>query len=479
MKKTKIIATYGPAIATPTRLSQIAAAGVNLFRVNCSYGSTADFVKAADLIRKSTVKSKYPVGLLLDIAGPKLRVDRFDGKLAIKTGQKLTLTAGRTNLKAKTIAVNHSEIIQSIKTGHNVYIDDGNLMFEAVSSGRGGVGLKALNSGTIFPGKGINLPQSNVKIPTIGDKDREDIKTAIRVKADYIAISFVRSPGDIREVRRIVDSFGGDQRIIAKLEKREAIANLDQIMQLSDGVMIARGDLGVEISFAELPKLQKRLIDLANRQHKPVIVATQMLESMRFAPRATRAEVNDVASAVFDAVDAVMLSAETATGKYPLETVKAMEQIIVATEEGFDRPMPEIEHHRLPSDIPLAIARSVSGCHSDKLARTIFAFTTSGFTAALISNLFPVQPVIALTPNTRVMTRLSLLRSVYPVLIEQPKSFEDMLTIVNNVCYKYRLANARDRVIITGGAPFGSTVPTNFMMLHEIEKRPKHVRRKK
>ncbi len=477
MKRTKIIATYGPAIAASATLSQLATSGVNLFRINCSHGTTPDFVRAANAIRAATKKATFPVGLLFDIAGPKLRLERFEGRLIIKQGQTLTLSTGRTELDKRTIAVNHPGIIASVKKGEKVYIDDGNIILETVKPGRQWVMLRAVNGGTILPGKGINLPHTNIKIPTISDKDKDDIKTAVRCKADYIALSFVRSADDIAQARRIIKSFGGDQGIIAKLEKREAIDNLEKVMECADGVMIARGDLGVELPFAELPKLQRKIIKLANCQQKPVIVATQMLESMRFSPRATRAEVNDVASAVFDMVDAVMLSAETATGKYPQETVSIMEQIIRASESDIRKPAVPIKYNVTGSQITHSIAHAVSSPENEKLVKAIFAFTTSGFTAAMISNLFPPQPVVALTPHERVMNKLTLMRSIYPVLIEQPRSFEDMLAIVGRVAGKYRLAGAGERVIITGGVPFGSTVPTNFMMIYEIGKRQKNVRR--
>jgi len=479
MKRTKIVATFGPAVASQSMLTQLAASGVNLFRINCSHGTTPDFVRAADMIRAATGKNRFAVGLLFDIAGPKLRLERFEGRLNLKAGQKLILTTGKTDLDKRTVAVNHPAIISSIKKKGKVYIDDGNLAFEAISTGRQFVTLKAENSGTLIGGKGINLPRTDIRIPTISEKDVEDIKTAVRVKADYIALSFVRSTADIVEARKILRSYGGQQKIIAKLEKREAVDNLEKIVQQADGVMIARGDLGVELPFAELPVLQKRIIKLANSHHKPVIVATQMLESMRFSQRATRAEINDVASAVFDLADAVMLSAETATGKYPLETVKTMEEIILATESCLKKPDVPIEGHLVRTDITHTIAGAVSSYETEKLAKIIFAFTTSGFTAGLISNLFPPQLVVALTPNEHVMRRLSIFRSVYAVKIEQPRSFEDMLTAVGDVSRKFNLARAGEKVIITGGAPFGSNVPTNFMMIHEIGKRKKHVRRAK
>jgi len=471
MKRTKIIATYGPAIATKAKISQLVSAGVNLFRINCSHGTTDDFVKAVNILKEGTKDTTYPIGILFDISGPKLRLGRFEGKIAISAGQTITLTDKTTNVAEKMVAVNHPAIIHSIKKSEKVYIDDGNIMFEAVSVSRQKVVLKAHNSGIILPGKGINLPESDIKLPTITSKDKEDIKTAVRVKADFIALSFVRTGDDIIEARQIIKSFGGDQQIIAKLEKKEAIANLENIILLSDGAMIARGDLGVEIPFEELPLLQKKIIKMANIQHKPVIVATQMMESMRFSTRPTRAEVNDVASAVFDCVDAVMLSAETATGKYPLKVVSAMDKVIEATEKNLKPVEVEVESHLIRSEITHAIARGVKSTSQEQLTKVIFAFTSSGFTAVLISNLFPQEPVIALTSSERVMRKLTLHRSVYAVKAGQPKSFDDLIDTVKKVTKDYKLASSRDKVIITGGVPFGFKVPTNFMMLYEIAKK--------
>lgn len=467
MKKTKIIATFGPAIQSREKLLKLVDCGVNLFRINCSHGQKSDFLKATRLIRSSLKQSTYPVGILFDISGPKLRLGRFDGQLEIKVGDIITLTTGADDLEKQTISVNHPDIIKSIKKNERVFIDDGNLIFEIVSTGKNTAQIKALNDGLVLPGKGINLPDSNIKIPTITNKDIEDIKAAVEAKADYIALSFVRSADDIIEAQKIIRRAGGDQHVIAKLEKKEAIDDIENIMLISDGVMIARGDLGVELPFEQLPNLQKKIIRLANINHKPVIVATQMLESMRFSPRATRAEVNDVATAVFDYVDAVMLSAETATGKYPIETVQTMRRVVEATENELKPPEAQIDEHLISSKTTSSIATAVSYSIDEGVSKYIMAYTVSGFTAALISNLFPPQPVIALTNNARVMNKLSLYRSVYAIKQKQPKSIEQMLNQIDAVCSKYRLTKKNERVVITGGVPFGKTQITNFMMIHK------------
>ncbi len=284
MKRTKILATYGPAVNSPETLRKLIFAGADAFRVNCSHGDGPELEAAARVIKKARLKAPYPVGMLFDISGPKLRLDRFDGSLSIKKDQELTLTTGKTDLTRMKIGVNHPAIIKSVKKNERLFIDDGNLLFDIVRVGRTSITARAINGGTLLPGKGINLPDTDIKIPTITEKDRRDIKTAVKAEADYIALSFVRSGDDIIEARKLIKRDGGRQQVIAKLEKREAIENIEEIMMLSDGVMIARGDLGVELPPEELPKLQKRIIRMANRHHKPVIVATQMLESMRYFP---------------------------------------------------------------------------------------------------------------------------------------------------------------------------------------------------
>lgn len=468
MKRTKVLATYGPATARAADLKRLIKSGVNAFRVNCSHGATPDFLAAARNIRAAAKDSQWPVGLLFDIAGPKLRVDRFDGKLHVSRGQNIIFHYGKTNLAEGKIGLNHKEIIGRAKKGQPLLIDDGKIFFDVIRADNRQIVAKAKNSGTIFPGKGINLPGTRLPIPTFGKKDREDIKTAVRIDADYIALSFVRSVDDIIEARRLVKKLGGRQMIIAKLEKREAIEILDQVIEQADGVMVARGDLGVELPPAEVPKLQKRITHLANLYHKPVIVATQMLESMRTAPRATRAEINDVATAVFDYVDCIMLSAETATGKYPVQAVQTMTDVARTTETDLPPAAIDISRHLSTSQIPMAVGEAVASAIRTADVKAILAFTTSGFTAELISNLFPAQIVVALTPDRKVMTRLSIYRSVYPVQAEQPASFEDMVVTVNDAARKYRLARKGQRVIVTGGVPFGSTAYTNFMMVHKV-----------
>lgn len=468
MKNTKILATYGPAIASADTIRRLVQEGVNLFRINCSHGATDDFLSAAKTIREGTARAPYPVGLLFDISGPKLRLGRFEGTIQLDSETQLTLTSDRTDLTRNRVKVNHPAVIKSLGVGDWLYMDDGQFLFEVTAAENDTVTVKSHSTGDLTGGKGINLPGIKLPIPTIGTKDSQDIKTAVEAGADYIALSFVRSAEDLKEARHLIQTAGGAQRLIAKLEKREAIDQLEDIMRLSDGVMIARGDLGVEMPPEELPRLQRRIIRLGNRYHKPVIVATQMLESMRFAPRPTRAEVNDVASAVLDFVDAVMLSAETASGDYPVEAVRIMARVIEATEQGATPPPDISRHPEEDNEIPQAIADAVSYTRERGTAEVIFAYTYSGYTAQLISNLFSSNPIIALTPRKSVMSALSLYRSVYPVRVEQPSSFTDMLETVDRVGLEEEVVRRGDNVIITGGAPFGKTTATNFMLIHNV-----------
>lgn len=468
MKHTKILATYGPAVATREKVANLINAGVNAIRVNCSHGDAQSFELAVQTIRHGAAATRYPVGILFDISGPKLRLDRFEGELGIKAGDRVTLTTEGTDLSKRQIAVNHPAIIESVKKGERLYIDDGHVEFTIVSTSKGRVIAEAINPGVLTSAKGVNLPDTELAIDTITQKDKKDIEAAVRLGADLVAISFVRSGDDIIEAKRIIKKHGGHQRVIAKLEKKEAIDKLENILLLSDGVMIARGDLGVELPPAELPHLQREIIRQANRHHKPVIVATQMLESMRFSPRATRAEISDVAGAVYDFVDTVMLSAETASGEYPLEAVKVMADVIAATEKSAPTRRVALDEYLISSPQARGIAEAVRSAIDVCPTAIICAFTTSGFTAELISTLFPPQNIVALTSDDLVMRRLALRRSVYPVKSAQPKSIDDMRKIVDVVSRKHGLARKGERVIITGGAPFGSTTPTNFMMIHEV-----------
>ncbi|MDX9858387.1 MAG: pyruvate kinase [candidate division Zixibacteria bacterium] len=469
MKRTKILITYGPATASLSKIARLVQAGANAFRINCSHGSSQDFLAAARIITEGAARSRYPVGLLFDIAGPKLRLDRFDGKITVTKGMRITLSHTRSDPSKGIVAMSQPGVLSSVRKGERVLIDDGNLLFDVVAVDRHGVTLRALNPGTILPGKGVNLPSTAIDVPTLSDKDREDIKTAVRLDADYIALSFVRSADDVREARAIIRKLGGRQKIFAKLEKREAIDNLDAIMEASDGVMIARGDLGVEMPPEAVPRLQKKIIALSIVYHKPVIVATQMLESMRFSPRPTRAEVNDVATAVFDRADAVMLSAETATGRYPVEAVRTMSDIITAAEFDMSSGSPFTARLDLDAPIPQAVATAVLHANERLEASAIFAFTSTGFTAQLIANLMPPQPIIAVTDDRKVMRSLSLYRGVYAVKGEHPGSFNDLTDTVNRICREHRLARRGAAVFVTGGAPFGSRVQTNLLFIHEVK----------
>ncbi len=469
VKSTKIVATFGPAIASEKKIQDLVEHGVNLFRVNCSHGQAEEFKKAVKIIKGGSQSAKYPVGLLFDLGGPKLRLGKYPEEAEVKKGETIWLYSKPAG-NGKVFTVNYPEIISAIKKGEKVYVDDGNLQFTVVKADKEKVELRAENSGTFTSGKGINLPDTKIPIPTITEKDKKDLKAAAELGADYVGLSFVRTPGDIKEAKELIKKHGGSLRVIAKLEKKEAISNLEEIINLSDGVMVARGDLGVELRPEKLPLLQKKIIHLANCYHKPVIVATQMLESMRLSPRATRAEINDVAGAVFDFADAVMLSAETATGKYPLEAVKTMSAVIREVEKEAAPPKVDLDEHKLESDIPMAIANAISHSTLRESIKLIFAFTSSGFTAQLYSNLYPPAPIMAITTDKKVMHRMSLFRSVYAVQGPQPYSLDDTLKMVNRLCHQYQLAKPGDCVIITGGAPFGSLVPTNFFMYYRIEK---------
>jgi len=468
VRRTKIVATVGPAVNSEEMLRTLVRAGVNVFRINCSHGVREDFLTSAQMVRRATADARFPVGMLFDISGPKLRVARFQGELAVEPGGELTLVTGETDLEQRVVGVNHPGIIRWVNQGQNVFIDDGNLLFTVQETGEGFARLKAVNGGVVRSAKGINLPESAIDEPTITAKDREDIRTAVEAGADFLALSFVRSGDDVIEAKALVRDQGGNQAVLAKLEKREAVDRLEEIVQLSDGVMVARGDLGVELPPEELPLLQKKIIETATALRKPVIVATQMLESMRFSPRATRAEINDVASAVFDYADAVMLSAETATGRYPVESVTTMARVLEVTEVAAPRPNWDVLELGLKNKIMLAVGRAIRDTDRFCQSRLIAAFTTTGFTASLISKLYPTQPILALAPSETVARQLSLCRSICPVVEQQPHSFVHMLETVERASVAFGLAAGGDRVIISGGAPFDGSRQANLMLIHEL-----------
>ncbi len=470
MKHTKILATYGPSVATAPKVTALFGAGANGIRINCSHGDAASHEKAVRVVRQAAKGLVYPVAILFDISGPKLRLDQFDGELTVEPGQTITLCEAHTDLSKRQIAVNHPAIIESLKKGERFFVDDGRVEFRIVSKSRDLVTAEAVNGGVLTSGKGINLPDTVLSIGTITPKDKADIKAAVELGVDLVALSFVRSGDDIIEAKQLIKKNGGHQRVIAKLEKREAIEKLEDILLLSDGVMIARGDLGVELPPADVPHIQREIVHQANRHHKPVIVATQMLESMRFSPRATRAEISDVAGAAYDFVDTVMLSAETASGQYPVEAVRVMAEVIAATEKSCPRKRVSLDEYLIASTQARGIAEAVRSAIESCPVAAIFAYTTSGFSAELISTLFPPYNVIALTPDEAVMRRLALRRSVYPVKASHPKSIEDMRKRVDQICGEHKLAKPGERVIISGGAPFGSTTPTNFMLIHEVSR---------
>ena len=426
MAHTKIVCTLGPASDTPEMIRALIDAGMRIVRINNSHGTTEEHANTVKTVRAVAEAAGVAVAILFDLSGPKIRTGMMDAPVELEAGKEFTLT-NREALAVGEIPLGFTALPQYVHSGQRILLDDGSLEAEIVSVNETDIVCRALNAGPLGSHKGINLPGETLPIPAVTEKDIEDVRNGLRLGVDWIAMSFVRTAKDLLPIQQIMKEEGVTRPIIAKIEKHEAIDNLAAIIAAYDGVMVARGDLGVEVSLERIPLLQKEIIREANRAGKPVITATQMLDSMIRNPRPTRAEVTDVANAILDGTDAVMLSGETATGKYPVEAVRTMAAIADSAET------------MLPEDIipnalaPMrhtpdgALAAAGVDIAEELGARAIFAPTVHGHTATLVSKSRPHQPIVAITPTPETYTQLPLLWGVTPLLVPQDGSPDEML----------------------------------------------------
>lgn len=475
MRKAKIVCTIGPASESPDVLDRLIRSGMNAARLNFSHGSHASHARAIQAIRAAAERHQTPVAIIQDLQGPRIRVGSLpSGKLEIKTDQIIHLVVEADATPAGTsgtlnIPVTYSRLAEDVKPGARILIDDGliELIVERVLSRI--VECRVTIGGLIGSHKGINLPGTVISAPTLTDKDRADIQFGVQQQIDYVALSFVRGPDDIREARRLIDGYGGETPLIAKIERREAVEQLESILDQVHGIMIARGDLGVEMGSEAVPVLQKRMITEANRLRKLVITATQMLESMTQNPRPTRAEASDVANAVFDGTDAVMLSAETAVGRYPDESVRVMDRIVRAAEEGKEPGMiRRAEPSLRPASFPEAICAAASSAATSTGASALVAFSQSGMTVHLVSKQRPTTPIIAFTPVEQVRQRMALCWGVLPYTMPLIEQTDTRISEVERRLKSEGLAKTGDIIVIVSGALVGQRGGTNLMKLHEV-----------
>ena len=479
MRKTKIICTLGP--ATDPVLPEIIKAGMNVARLNFSHGSHEEHKARMDAVKAARRELGMPVGIMLDTKGPEIRTKTYkDGKIEIVEGQEFILTTREVEGDEHIVSITYEGLPADVKVGTRILIDDGLVAFE-VTEIRDGTDIvcKALNGGPLSNRKSINVPDISLNMPFVSDRDRADIEFGLSQGIDFIAASFTRTAQDVRDIKAILKEHGQeDVEIIAKIENMEGVRNIQEILDEAHGVMVARGDLGVEVPFEELPEIQKSIIKICISRGKRVVTATQMLESMAKNPRPTRAEVSDVANAVYDGTSAIMLSGETSVGKYPVETVQTMSRIADNAERTihYDRRRAtrlEFQNMNVAGDLKtLAISHATCSTTADLGAKCIVAFTEAGSTARAVSTYRPGAPIIAATPNEKTCNRLTMSWGVTPVLVSShPKSGTELYDLSEQAAIQALDLRVGDIITITAGMPVGHVNYTNTLRVHQLTER--------
>ncbi|HAS17724.1 MAG TPA: pyruvate kinase [Nitrospiraceae bacterium] len=468
--RTKIIATLGPSTNTQEIIEELIVAGMDVARLNFSHGSIEDHRRVIKNIHLASKKTGRDIGILLDLQGPKIRIGKIeDKKISLEEGQPFVITTRDVPGDNKEVSTNYEGLPKDLNRGARILLDDGLLELEVQNTTEKDIYCTVIRGGELSEKKGINLPGAALSLPSLTDKDREDLATGIKEGVDFIAISFIRTSEDVQVVKNILEHEGASIPVIAKIEKPEAVENLEAILKVADGIMVARGDLGVEMLPEQVPIIQKEIIRRCNEEGTPVITATQMLESMIHHPTPTRAEASDVANAIVDGTDAVMLSGETAVGKYPVEAVNMMSRIAHATEDkllGIIKPDPD--RIKVKGDPEHAIAHAVYYTAMDIDAKAIVTFTRSGGTACIISKYRPNIPIIAITHTAPILKRLSLYWGVKGVHVELKENTDAMIDNVEKKLLEAALVKRGDKIIITLGVPWGVVGSTNMLMIHHI-----------
>lgn len=466
-RKVRIVATLGPASRSPEMIEKLFAAGADVFRINMSHGTQADRAEVIAAIRAVEEKQGRPIPILVDLQGPKLRVGSFaSGGVDIKANQLFVFDTDATPGDEKRVHLPHPEIFSALTVGATLLVDDGKLRFVTTAILPDRIETMAMVSGRISNHKGVNVPDVVIPLTALTAKDRSDLEFALEQGADWIALSFVQTAADVAELRALVGNRAG---ILAKIEKPSAVQYLDEILDQADAVMVARGDLGVELPPEDVPPIQKQIIAAARAKGKPVVVATQMLESMITSPSPTRAEVSDVANAVYDGADAVMLSAESAAGSYPVEAVSMMDQIAarVETDPGYNMRM------RMSGTDPEATSEDAISAAAAQTAETLDAklivcFTSSGATARRAARERPTTPIMVLTPRLDTARRLGLMWGAHAIRTKDISNFEEMIAKSKRMALRAHLVSAGDKIVITAGFPFGTPGSTNLMHIAKI-----------
>jgi pyruvate kinase len=468
-RSAKIVATLGPSSSTPEQIGALFEAGVDVFRLNFSHGTQDDHRARFEAIRRIEGATGRPIGILADLQGPKLRLGTFaEGRIELAAGSRFHLDLDRRAGDENRAPLPHPEIFEALRPGTELLLDDGRVRLQVEDCGTGFADTRCLVGGTLSDRKGVNVPNAELPLSAITEKDRADLSFALEQGADWIAFSFVQRPADVAEGRKLV---GGRAGIMVKLEKPLAIQHLAEIIELADGLMVARGDLGVEMPPEHVPSVQKQVVHACRLAGKPVVVATQMLESMVAAPTPTRAEASDVATAVYEGADAVMLSAETAAGRYPIEAVAMMDRIASRVQED---PLYHsmLEGSRLEHEHTAPDAISAAACQVARLvgAAAIVSYTTSGATALRAARERPASPVLVLTSSLATARRLAVLWGAHCVHTSDVKSFGDMVQKAVRIAHREKIAELGQRVVITAGVPFGTPGATNVLRIAWVDR---------
>ncbi len=486
MRRTKIVCTLGPASQSEETLREMVRAGMDVARINFSHGDHETHARNIALVRRLAQEEGQVLAVMGDLQGPKLRVGEIAAQVTLREDEDFNLTTRPVPGDDREVNFPHPEVIGDVRPGDRILLDDGLLELEVLETTPTDIHCRVVTGGPLKSHKGVSLLGVSLNLPSLTEKDREDAAFAIQQKVDYLALSFVRRAEDVSQLRDLLEQNQTSIPIIAKIEKREAVEAFEEIMEISDGAMVARGDLGVEAPAEEVPIYQKRIIRLANEVGKPVITATQMLSSMMDNPRPTRAEASDVANAILDGTDAIMLSGETAVGKYPVEAVRMMTKIALTTERNlpFDRfilskveglrtlPYQEWVHEAVlePSFTPTdAISQATCEIALELSAKAIISSTMSGYTARMVAKHRPATPIVAVTPSLETQRRLALVWGVYPLLVSEFAHTDQMIETAVQAALDEGLIEKGDIAVITAGVPLGGPGRTNMLKVHLVE----------
>jgi pyruvate kinase len=473
-KKTKIVATIGPATETEEMLAKLLQAGMNVMRLNFSHGDFVEHQNKVTNLKKAIKKTDIPCAILQDLSGPKFRLgDFYQERVMLKAGDFITLTTEKITGDEKRVSVNYETLHDEIMPGNIIMVDDGKKKFEVVEIKGTEIKCKILIGGETKGRRSLNLPGAPLKISALTEKDKKDLEFGIKNNVDIVAFSFVRKASDVTELRQILDKKKSGAKIMAKIETIEAVENFDSILELADMIMVARGDLAVELGHENVPTAQKMMIEKCLKVGKPVVTATQMLESMIKNPTPTRAEVSDIANAIFDGTDAVMLSEETTLGEFPVEAVEVMSRVACKIENDpmYTERILRIQkrkHDSIGTRIVDAVTNEVIDIANALSAKVIIALTNSGSNARMISRYRPLQPIIAMTPHEQVRDQLLISFGCTPVHINKFKTVNEVVKMAKAYCLKNKIAKKGNKIVIALGMPFGKAIDTNMLLVEKL-----------